>query len=118
MLGQERERALRSAGRVEFGGGILEKLVYAFCDSGCIGASDYAATLCALQELFYGFKNLCGKLSDDELILAMKLIFESCGGSLERLSDADADDLYAAGTSGSLDKTQFGEEALYDPEYD
>ena len=48
--------ALRSTGRVEFGGGILPKLIRAFCKSPYVDPYNYATTLAELQDAFYYFK--------------------------------------------------------------
>ncbi|MBP5290994.1 MAG: hypothetical protein J6Y90_00035, partial [Lachnospiraceae bacterium] len=47
-----RAEALRASGRIEFGGGILPKLIEAFCDSPYIEQENYADTLAELQEAF------------------------------------------------------------------
>ena len=47
-----RGQALRSTGRVEFGGGILPKLIRAFCKSPYVDPYNYAATLGDLQDAF------------------------------------------------------------------
>ena len=54
-LVQGREEALRASGRIEFGGGILPKLIRAFCDSPYIEQENYAAALAELQEAFFPF---------------------------------------------------------------
>jgi hypothetical protein len=77
VLTQRRFRALRDSGRVEFGDGVLEKLVLAFCDSPYLSQGEYEETLAELQDLFYWFKNESEEqLSDDELIGAMKAVFD------------------------------------------
>lgn len=64
-----RGEALRATGRIEFGGGILPKLIRAFCSSPYIDRQNYAATLGELQDAFYYFKNESNDLfSDDDLI--------------------------------------------------
>jgi hypothetical protein len=77
--------ALKQTRRMEFGQGILEKLIEAFCDSPYIHESNYEETLLELQDMFYHFKNeVFEQLSDDELILSMKTGFNGPGhGSLE-----------------------------------
>ena len=52
-LVERRHEALLASGRIEFAGGILPKLIYAFCDSPYIEQSNYAYTLSELQEAFY-----------------------------------------------------------------
>jgi len=90
--------ALRATGRVAPGGGVLPKLVNAFCDSPFIAREDYCQTLAALQDLFYTFKNeLADALSDDELIQAMERLYNGrAQGSLEYLENATNGDLYHA----------------------
>lgn len=71
-----RGEALRATGRVEFGGGILPKLIRAFCKSSYVDAYNYAATLGDLQDAFYYFKNECqDRFSDDDLIEFMEKVF-------------------------------------------
>ena len=71
-----RGEALRSTGRVEFGGGILPKLIRAFCRSPYVDHYNYAATLGDLQDAFYYFKNESQDVfSDDELIEFMEKVF-------------------------------------------
>ena len=80
---------LRACGRLEFGEGILPRLIYTFCDSPFINREDYADMLAALQALFYTYKNeLSDALSDDELLEAMHKIFHGrAQGSLEYLEN-------------------------------
>jgi hypothetical protein len=86
-LVQARDEALARSGRIEFGGGMLKKLIEKFCSSPYLNRQDYLETLGELTEIFYYFKNesLDG-ISDDELISLMKECFDSrCGGSIELL---------------------------------
>ena len=75
--------------RIEFGKGVLEKLIYAFCDSLYIYQENYADTLVRLQNIFYLYKNeSMDELTDDELIEYMRKSFDDvCQGSLEYLED-------------------------------
>lgn len=84
-----RHNALKEQRRVEFGEGILPKLIESFCDSQYINQDDYLETLMALQDIFYLFKNESrDQLADDELITFMREQFEGvCYGSLEYLSE-------------------------------
>ena len=84
-----RAEALRATGRIEFGGGILPKLIRALCDSPFIMQEDYAAVLSELQEAFYRFKNeAMDRLTDDELIGLMVKVFNGrAQGSAEYLSE-------------------------------
>ena len=71
-----RGQALRNTGRVEFGGGILPKLIRAFCKSPYIDTYNYAVTLGELQDVFYYFKNESeDRFSDDDLIEFMEKVF-------------------------------------------
>ena len=71
-----RGQALRATSRVEFGGGILPKLIRAFCKSPYIDSYNYTATLGDLQDAFYYFKNESeDRFSDDELIEFMENVF-------------------------------------------
>ena len=87
-LAEGRAEALRASGRIEFGGGILPKLIRAFCDSPFIERENYAAVLYELQEMFYYFKTESkDKLSDDELIEFMVKTFNGrAQGSTEYMS--------------------------------
>lgn len=68
--------ALRATGRVEFGGGILPKLIRAFCKSPYVDRDHYAAILGDLQDAFYYFKSESeDRFSDDELIEFMQKAF-------------------------------------------
>lgn len=86
-LVQCRSDALKSTGRVEFGGGILPKLIYAFCDSPYIEKDNFKDTLAELQEAFYYFKSeSLDFYTDDELIEFMAAVFHGrAQGSVEYL---------------------------------
>ncbi len=90
-----RTEALKASGRVEFGGGILPKLIRAFCSSPYIDQYSYAATLGELQEAFYFFKNESeDRFSDDDLIEFMLTVFNStAAGSTDLLCSISLDDL-------------------------
>jgi hypothetical protein len=105
-LCRARVDALIESGRVEFGVGALPALIYAFCDSPYIAHEDYCATLCALQDLFYQFKNELGKtLSDEELIQGMERLYNGkVQGSLDALENVTAGDLYRAATGTPEDE--------------
>lgn len=87
-LVENRREALERSGRIEFGGGIIKKLILEFADSPFLMQDDYVETLTGLQEIFYYFKNeALEELTDDELIRVMKKYFDdTCQGSLEYLS--------------------------------
>lgn len=85
----ERSESLKEQQRVEFGEGILKKLIEAFCDSSYIYQDNYAETIGRLQGIFYLYKNeSMDEVTDDELIEYMHKCFEEeCQGSLEFLED-------------------------------
>lgn len=89
ILVQDRKDTLREQQRVEFGEGILKKLIFTFCDSPYIYQENYVDSIGQLQEIFYLYKNeSLDELSDDELLDYMKESFEGeCQGSLEYLED-------------------------------
>lgn len=82
-----RNNSLKKYQRVEFGSGILDKLIYVFCDSPYIDGGSYAETLEKLQDVFYAFKNETqDKVTDDEILNFMKEQFDSvCCGDIEYL---------------------------------
>lgn len=87
-LVETRTFSLQSNGRIEFGGGVIEKIIKAFCDSPYLSMHNYAQTLHELVEIFYYYKNeTLDRISDDELIQFMKKAFDGkCQGSLELLA--------------------------------
>ncbi|MGN0307839.1 MAG: DUF6323 family protein [Lachnospiraceae bacterium] len=90
VLIRERMNCLKEQQRIEFGEGILPKLIFAFCDSSFIFQENYLDTLIRLQEIFYLYKNeALDELSDDELIAYMQESYNGeCQGSLEYLEAA------------------------------
>lgn len=94
-LVQTHERALSENGRVEFGGGVVQKIIMAFCNSPFITQHDYAETLSDLVETFYYFKNeTLDELSDDELVECMRDYFnQNCRGSMELLQNRELEAL-------------------------
>ncbi len=89
ILVSDRKDSLQEQRRVEFGEGILPKLIFAFCDSPYIYQDNYVETIGKLQDIFYLYKNeSLDEVTDDELIAFMKDQFEGeCQGSLEHLED-------------------------------
>lgn len=90
-----RAASLKACGRIEFDGGVIEKLIRAFCDSPFISPDNYAATLHELIECFYFYKNdtldLC---SDDEIIDFMEESFNGvCQGSVDLLREREMEKL-------------------------
>lgn len=87
LLCAERKEALKEEQRVEFGAGILPKLILRFCGSPFLLPENYAEMLGRLQEIFYVYKNeSLDELTDDELLDFMKEKFDGeCEGDLEYL---------------------------------
>ncbi|MDV3428056.1 MAG: DUF6323 family protein [Bacillota bacterium] len=94
-LVKTRETALCSNGRIEFSGGVINKLIIEFCDSPYISQDTYTETLNELIETFYYFKNeTLDEISDDELISLMKKYFDkNCEGSIELLENRELETL-------------------------
>ena len=78
---------LQEEQRIEFGGGITDKLIFAFCDSDYIYQENYVDTIGRLQQIFYLYKNeSMDELTDDELIDLIRNAFDTeCYGSLDYL---------------------------------
>ena len=89
-LVENRKMVLEETGRIEFSGGVIQKIIMEFADSVYVNQQDYVEILNELQECFYYFKNeSLEELSDDELIELMKLYFEEvCHGSIELLQSS------------------------------
>jgi hypothetical protein len=87
-LVETRSLALSNNGRIEFGGGVIVKIIREFCDSPYLLMYNYAETLHDLIEMFYYYKNeTLDLISDDDLIKFMKKSYDGiCQGSLELLS--------------------------------
>ncbi len=84
---EQRKEALTTEGRIEFGKGVLARLVYAFCDSDYIVQDHWADTLGRLMEIFYLYKNeMNDEITDDELIAFMREQYDDvCNGDLDYL---------------------------------
>lgn len=87
LLVQERTDSLKRQRRVEFGEGILPKIIYEFCDSRYISQNNYAETIARLHDIFMLYKNeMMDEISDDELLHFMKEQYETvCFRDLEYL---------------------------------
>lgn len=87
IIMKTRNEALRSNGRVEFGGEIVTQIISVFCDSPYISQYNYVETINDLVEIFYYYKNeTMEEISDDELIEFMKESFDNkCQGDLDLL---------------------------------
>ena len=104
----ERKNALAEQKRIEFGGGIVTKIIYEFCDS------DYI-----LQEIFYLYKNeMHDEITDDELLHLMKEQFENiCFGDLYYLEStclANFAEAVRAGYDGYKGSDGYGEYSKFD----
>lgn len=118
-LVETRSLSLKETGRIEFGSGIIDKLIFEFCDSPYLGMYNYEEVLHELIEIFYYYKNeTLDLMSDDELIQYMKKSFDGiCQGSLDLLSGRELDRLarnlrYGYPADSSTD------EAVLDEEYE
>lgn len=87
LIVAERANALRDQKRVEFGEGIVSRIIGEFCDSDFIDQDNYVETVIRLQEIFYLYKNeMQDEITDDELLHLMKEQFETiCFGDLDYL---------------------------------
>ena len=87
-LVETRSVSLRENGRIEFGGGVIDKIIKEFCDSPYISMHNYEQTIHQLLEIFYYYKNeTLDLISDDDLIQHMKTAFDGiCQGSLDLLA--------------------------------
>lgn len=85
---QMRTDALKETKRIELNGGVVDKLILAFCDSPYIEKDTCEGILHELISLFYESKNnTWDTVSDDDMIEFMKEAFNGrCHGSLELLS--------------------------------
>lgn len=94
-LVETRNQVLSEQGRIEFGGGILTKLVLIFRNSPYLYKQNYTQTLNELVELFYYFKNeFMDRISDDDLLLCMKECFDTrCEGSIELMEGRELERL-------------------------
>ena len=94
-LVETRSFVLKENGRIEFGGGVIDKIIKEFCDSPYISMHNYSEILNELIEIFYYYKNeTLDLICDDDLIKFMKNSFDGiCQGSLELLSGRELDKL-------------------------
>lgn len=119
ILLAEKNNALNTERRVEFGQSILPQIIYAFCDSSFISQNNYVETLIRLQEIFYLYKNeMQDEITDDELIHFMREQFETvCYGDLDYL-EGTCLDIFAqavrAGYSGYRQTQGYGEFVKFD----
>lgn len=119
LILSERKEALKTQKRVEFGEGIVSKIIYEFCDSSFIDQSNYADTIMRLQDIFYLYKNeMLDEITDDELLHFMREQFETvCSGDLDYL-EGTCLDIFAqairAGYGGCGESDGYGEFKKFD----
>lgn len=101
---------LKEQRRVEFGEGILPKLIDTFCDSPYIEQDSYAQMLARLQEIFYLYKNeIMDEITDDELLEFMREQFDMvCFGDLDYLEETCLDIFAQAIRAGYRDYQKTG----------
>lgn len=111
-LANTRSEALEKTGRIEFSGGVINKLILEFCDSPYLSQTNYADTLNELIEAFYFFKNeTLDEIDDDDLIVYMKKFFDdTSGGSLDLLQNRELEHLARNIRYGAEDPDDTGEE--------
>ncbi len=95
QLVEAQTETLLRHGRVEFTGGIIQKLILTFCNSPFLFKDNYAENLFDLLETFYYFKNeMLDEIGDDELLSLMKDYFDhNCQGSIELLQNRELETL-------------------------
>lgn len=118
---QCRNESLKKYERVELGRGILDQIIFCFCDSQFLNQENYSETLKKLQDIFYQFKNeAMDQLTDEELLNFMREQFDKvCGGDtdylagtcLERFSEA-----IRSGYTGYVSSSGRGEYEQFDQE--
>lgn len=119
LILEERKNSLMEQKRIEFGEGIVTKIIYEFCDSDYIHQSNYVNTIVRLQEMFYLYKNeMQDEITDDELLHLMKEQFENiCFGDLDYLEStclANFAEAIRAGYGGYKDSDGYGEYSKFD----
>lgn len=121
LILEKRRMALREQKRVEFGEGIVQRIIFEFCDSNYIDQSNYVDTIIRLQDIFYLYKNeMHDEITDDELLHLMKEQFEMlCFGDLDYLENtclADFAQAIRAGYEGFKETDGYGAYATFDPQ--
>lgn len=119
LILNERKNVLREQKRVEFGEGIVPKIIYEFYDSNYIDQNNYVSTIIRLQEIFYLYKNeMQDEITDDELLHLMKEQFEIiCFGDLDYLEStclANFAEAIRAGYDGLKETDGYDEYSKFD----
>ena len=119
-LADGRQKALKDTDRVEFNGGILKKLILAFCDSPYLTQDNYLGTMYDLQEAFYFFKNESyDTISDDEIIEHMRTYYDGYAqGSTEYIIGTSLEELCRFARGGNEDEAEEDTESYYEGGYD
>lgn len=114
LILDNRKTALREQNRVEFGEGIVPKIIFEFCDSDFIDQSNYVDTIIRLQEIFYLYKNeMNDEITDDELLHLMKEQYEmQCHGDLDYLESTCLSDFARIIRAGYGDLRNFSGDGL------
>ena len=91
---ETRKLSLKNNGRIEFGSGIIDKIIREFCDSPYLNNQNYPTILNELVNIFYFYKNeTLDLVSDCDLIKFMKKSFDGiCQGSVELLYGRELND--------------------------
>ena len=115
-LAECRNQSLKKYGRVEFGRGILDQLIYVFCESQYISQHNYLSSLERLQDVFYEFKNAAlDQMTDDEVLTFMREQFETvCAGDLDYLEETCLEVFTAAVRAGYRGYTASGGNGEYE----
>ena len=94
-LCETRNAALRAEGRVEFGNGIIDRLIYEFCDSPNINLANFEDSLHELIRAFYLYKHETDdRIGDVELMKLMRKLFDGvCRGDFDLLENDELDKL-------------------------
>ena len=119
LILENRKVALCEQKRIEFGEGIVSKLIYEFCDSNYIDQNNYVDTIIRLQGIFYLYKNeMNDEITDDELLHLMKEQYELiCFGDLDYLESTCLSDFaqaIRAGYGGYKENDGYGEYSKFD----
>ena len=119
LILDERRNSLLEQKRIEFGEGIITKIIYEFCDSDFIDQSNYVSMIIRLQEIFYLYKNeMQDEITDDELLHLMKEQLENlCFGDLDYLESTclyNFAEAIRAGYSGYKGSDGYGEYSKFD----
>jgi hypothetical protein len=119
LILEEQKNSLAEQKRIEFGEGIVTKIIYEFCDSAYIHQNDYVDTIIRLQEIFYLYKNeMRDEITDDELLHLIKEQFENlCFGDLDYLENTclvHFAEAIRAGYGGYKGSDGYGEYSKFD----